>query len=72
MSKDPEVITVTELRNMTREIIERAHFRNQRYIVERAGQPMVVILGAQEYVGLLQVANDLRLDGKIAGNQPRS
>ena len=49
MSKEPEVITVTELRNMTREIIERAHFRNQRYIVERAGQPMVVIVGVEDF-----------------------
>jgi prevent-host-death family protein len=71
MSKEPEVITVTELRNMTREIIENAHFRGRQYVVERAGQPMVVILGVQEYMGLLQVAKDMRSEGKIAENQPR-
>jgi len=55
MGKDPEVITVTELRNMTREVIERAHFRNQRYIVERAGRPMVVIVDVEEYHRLVRV-----------------
>lgn len=54
MSKDPEVITVTELRNMTREIIENAHFRGRQYVVERVGQPMVVIIGIEEYQLLAQ------------------
>ncbi len=49
MGKDPEVITVTELRNLTREVIENAHFRGRQYVVERAGQPMVVILGVDDY-----------------------
>jgi prevent-host-death family protein len=55
MGKEPEVITVTELRNMTREVIENAHFRGRQYVVERVGQPMVVIMGVEEYMCLLQI-----------------
>jgi prevent-host-death family protein len=56
MGKDPEVITVTELRNMTREVIENAHFRGRQYVVERAGQPMVVIMGVEEYHRLVHIS----------------
>jgi prevent-host-death family protein len=52
MSWEAETITVTDLRVRTREILENTHFRGRRYLVERAGQPMVVILGADEYYRL--------------------
>lgn len=61
MSREAETISVTELRSSTREVIENAHFRGRRYQVQRAGQPMVVILGVQEYMSLLQAANDMRV-----------
>lgn len=71
MSREAETITVTNLRVTTREIIENAHFRGRHYIVERAGQPMVVILGVQEYMSLLQAVNDIGSDIKVTENQPR-
>lgn len=49
MSREPEAISVTELRERTREILENVHFRGQRYVIRRAGQEMVVILGVEEY-----------------------
>ncbi len=49
MGREPEVISVTDLRNSTREVVENAHFRNRRYVVERAGQPMVVIVGVEDF-----------------------
>jgi prevent-host-death family protein len=49
MPKEAETITVTDLRVKTREILENAHFRGRRYVIERAGQEMVVILGVDEY-----------------------
>lgn len=49
MDTEPKTISVTDLRARTREILENAHFRGKRYRVERAGQEMVVILGAEEY-----------------------
>jgi hypothetical protein len=48
-----KTINVTDLRAGMREIIENAHFRGQHYVVERAGQPMVVILNVDEYERLL-------------------
>jgi prevent-host-death family protein len=54
MPKDPETISVTDLRIATREILENAHFRGRRYIVARAGQPMVAILGVEEYERLVK------------------
>ena len=53
MKMEPETISVTDLREHTREILENAHFRGRRYRVERAGQEMVVILGAEDYSRLL-------------------
>lgn len=49
MKTEPETITVTDLRERTREILENAHFKGKCYEVERAGQAMVVIVGAEEY-----------------------
>ncbi len=51
-----QTITVTDLRNATRAILENAHFRGRHYIVERSGQPCVAILDAGEYERLRQVA----------------
>ena len=53
MRTEPETISVTELRERTREILENAHFRGRRYVVERAGREMAVILGVDEYRRLL-------------------
>ena len=49
MPREAETITVTDLRVRTRENLENAHFRGRRYVIERAGQEMVVILGVDEY-----------------------
>ncbi len=49
MSLATETISVTDLRERTREILENAHFRGKRYVIERAGQEMVVIVGVEEY-----------------------
>lgn len=57
MKMEPETISVTELRERTREILENAHFRGKCYRVERAGQEMVVILGVEEYRKLATDAN---------------
>lgn len=53
METEPKTISVTELRERTREILENAHFRGRRYVIERAGQEMAVILGVEEYRRLL-------------------
>ncbi len=54
MTTEPETISVTELRERMREVLENACFRRKRYRVERAGQPMVVIIGAEEFERLIE------------------
>jgi hypothetical protein len=53
MPRETETITVTNLWVATREIIENAHFRGKHYVVERAGQPMVAVIGIEEYQRLI-------------------
>lgn len=53
METEPKTISVTELRERTREILENAHFRGRKYRVERAGQPMALILGIDEFERLM-------------------
>lgn len=49
----PQTISATDLRTRTREILQRAHFQDQVFIVENFGQPMAVILGVAEYEDLI-------------------
>jgi hypothetical protein len=49
---NPKVITSTDLRVKTRDIIEGAKFNGQHYIVETFGKPMVAIIGIDEYYEL--------------------
>ena len=56
MKTEPETISVTDLREHTREILENAHFRGRRYVIERAGQKMVTILAVDEYMQLVSAS----------------
>jgi PHD/YefM family antitoxin component YafN of YafNO toxin-antitoxin module len=53
MNSEPEAISVTTLRERTREILENACFKGKRYRVERVGQPMVFIIGVEDFERLL-------------------
>jgi len=50
---NPKVITSTDLRVKTRDIIEGAKFNGQHYIVETFRKPMVAIIGIKEYERLM-------------------
>jgi hypothetical protein len=54
---DRHTIKVTELRTEIHEILENVHFRGWRYLVLRAGQPMIVILDHDEYERLFAPAS---------------
>lgn len=54
-------INATELRTRTREIIERARFKGERFLVRNFGKPVAVIIGVEEYRLLLQMAHELSL-----------
>ena len=61
---NPKVITSTDLRVKTRDIIEGAKFNGQHYIVETFGKPMVAIVGIDDYYVLMnsEVLNRQRID----------
>jgi prevent-host-death family protein len=71
MPREAETITVTDLRVGTREILENAHFRGRHYIVVRAGQPMVAIVGVEEYRRLIEARDKAeRLDSGLLEREP--
>jgi len=47
-------IKATELRIFTRNILERAKFQGERFVVYTYGQPMAVLIGIDEYRGLAE------------------
>ena len=62
---DPKVISSTQLRVKTRDIIESAKFEGQHYIVETFGKPMVAIIGIDEYHRLVALE---RKTGHLTSN----
>jgi prevent-host-death family protein len=47
-------INATDLRVQTRDIIERARFKGEHFIIHNFGKPVAVILGIEEYQELVQ------------------
>lgn len=56
-----QTIKVTELRNRTREIMQRVRFKSEKFLIENFGQPMAVILSVEEYETLVSAALGERL-----------
>ncbi|HUW12462.1 MAG TPA: hypothetical protein VM537_22235 [Anaerolineae bacterium] len=42
-------MSAKDLRTKTRDILERAKFRGEHFVVESFGKPMVAIIGSDEY-----------------------
>ncbi len=55
-----QVIKATELRIHTREIIERARFRGERFVIHTFGKPVAIIMGIEEYNALIQSLKQAR------------
>ena len=51
-------IKATDLRTHTRNILERAKFQGERFVVCTYGQPMAVLIGLEEYLRLVEQANE--------------
>jgi antitoxin (DNA-binding transcriptional repressor) of toxin-antitoxin stability system len=51
-------IKATELRTFTRNILERAKFQGERFVVYTYGQPMAVLMGVDEYRRLKENNNE--------------
>lgn len=51
-----QTIKVTELRNRTREIMQRVRFKSERFLIQNFGEPMAVILSVEEYETLVNAS----------------
>lgn len=54
---EAQAISSTLLRTKTRDILEQAKFRGQRFIVETFGKPMLANVGVDEYWDLHDLAH---------------
>lgn len=52
------VVSATDLRTKTRDILERAKFNREHFLVESFGRPMVAIVGVQEYDELMALRDE--------------
>jgi prevent-host-death family protein len=53
-------INATELRIQTRDILERARFKGERFMIQTFGKQMAVIMGIEEYKTLTRAAKQAR------------
>lgn len=66
------VVSATDLRTNTRDILERAKFRGEHFVVESFRKPMVAIVGIQEYLDLMGQSEELvieRESERLAGEE---
>ena len=61
-------INATELRVQTRDILERARFKGERFMIQTFGRPVAVIMGIEEYRILVHAMKKARrtFNGKRA------
>ena len=68
-----KVIPAVEARVHLGEIMKRSFKRGERFIVEKAGIPMVAILSADEYVRLIQEREEqLKIFDRIKAKTPNT
>ena len=58
------VLSSTDLRVKTRDIMEDAKFKNKHFIVQTFGKPMVAIIGIDEYNELMRLKENPCPQGK--------
>ncbi len=51
------IVTATELRLKTRDLMERVKFRGEHFIVENFGRPMAVMITFEEYMRVRDLLN---------------
>ncbi len=52
------VVTATELRLKTRDLMERVKFRGEHFIVENFGRPMAVMISVEDYMRVRDLLHD--------------
>jgi len=52
-----ETVTAMEVRNRLGDLLSRAFYTGEQFIIERRGKPMAVIMGMDEYRRYLELKN---------------
>ena len=52
-----ETVTAMEVRNRLGDLLSRAFYTGEQFIIERRGKPMAVIMGLDEYQRYLELKN---------------
>ncbi len=60
------IVTATELRLKTRDLMERVKFRGEHFIVENFGRPMAVMISVEDY---MRIRDLLHAELKPGNNQ---
>ncbi|MGI5837445.1 MAG: type II toxin-antitoxin system Phd/YefM family antitoxin [Chloroflexota bacterium] len=55
----PTKIRAADARNNFAEILGRAHFGGERFLIEKQGKPFAVVLGFEEYCKLIERLSEL-------------
>jgi prevent-host-death family protein len=58
-------ISVSAARQSLPELLERARYGRERFVIERRGQPLAAVLPYEEYLALADALDDL-LDARLA------
>ncbi len=54
---EPVKISATELRQKTRDLMERVHYRGEHFIIENFHRPIAVMISYEEYMRVREVIN---------------
>ena len=54
-----EQLQTSEVRRRLADLIGRAYFGNERFVIQRAGRPMAALIGIHEYEAILPILEDL-------------
>lgn len=65
----PTRIRAADARNNFADILGRAHFGGETFLIEKQGKPFAVVLGIDEYRRLLGAASE---DGEPSAKKPGS
>lgn len=56
--RKPNIVSALTARTQLGQIIKRASEKNERFVVDRRGEPAVIIMGVQDYIDAIAPAPD--------------
>ena len=62
-----KTIGVAEARDALSELVSRAAFGGERYVVERRGKPLAALIGIEEYLQVMHLLAEKGVDDEVQG-----